>query len=463
MADPSWTTPRPLILNPRERPRPLAKLSGNAPEYMGISSDLPGWRPRRSSYEDRRGAVGVTPSEVNTLVPYIPPIDTSSPPPSREWLDAMAKRFLAGAHADFEDSHRNATNDVTSTGPSLKSDDSTFFDYDTDSTLDGALTASRTPMPQPPQQAPQVEFESNVHDAAFDSTSDTDTDPDTDTDTDMNSDDGYNWSTTRTSESGPGSRWMIPRKRPSVVIVNKDVAINVDDSNEVSHGTSPSSGWGDPVSPLSSDDELGKRRRGGKTAFPQRVTKKPKRHANDTPVRQCRKSIAAHHTSEYDNDNSSERASPLPPGRISPPPGNDTPTSSRPPVSSVTAAALQMKQVRIASPGIASPRLLPQPNIVPALPKLPKTFPCLIDGCTQVCASAGDLQRHQLSLRHRAPSHSCLACGKSYTRSDALKRHLNSKASCKRVHATKMANSAEVEEVPAEANDEAVQVVAIFS
>ena len=112
MVDPSWTTPRPLILNPRERPRPLAKLSGNSPEYMGISPDLPGWRPRRSSYEDRRGAVGVTPSEVNTLVPYIPPIDTSSPPPSREWLDAMAKRFLAGAHADFEDSRRDAANDA---------------------------------------------------------------------------------------------------------------------------------------------------------------------------------------------------------------------------------------------------------------------------------------------------------------------------------------------------------------
>ncbi|KAF8553905.1 hypothetical protein OG21DRAFT_1387837, partial [Imleria badia] len=61
-------------------------------------------------------------------------------------------------------------------------------------------------------------------------------------------------------------------------------------------------------------------------------------------------------------------------------------------------------------------------------------FPCILDGCTQVCASAGDLQRHQQSLRHRAPSHCCLACGKSYTRPDALKRHLNSKASCRREH-----------------------------
>ena len=461
MVDPSWTTPRPLILNPRERPRPLAKLSGNSPEYLGISPDLPGWRPRRSSYEDRRGAVGVTPSEVNTLVPYIPPIDTSLPPPSREWLDEMAKRFLAGAHADFEDSTRNPTNDAASSGPSLESDDSTFFDYDTDSTFDGTVTVSRTSMPQSPQQAPQVESESNPHDIGFDSSSDTDTDTDTDTDVDSDDGDGYNWSTTRISESGPGSRWIIPRKRPSVVIVNnKDVTINVDDSNDSSHGTSLSSGC---VSPPSSDDEhAGKRRRGGKTAFPQRVTKKPKRHANDTPARQCRKSIAAHHTTEHERDNSPERASPLPPGRT-PPPGSDTPTSSRPPVSSVTATALQMNQVRIASPGIASPRLLSQSNIAPVPPKPPKTFACLMDGCSQICASAGDLQRHQQSLRHRAPSHNCLACGKSYTRPDALKRHLNSKASCKKVHATKLANGAEVEEVPAEASDEAVQVVATSS
>ena len=457
MVDPSWTTPRPLVLNPRERRRSLAKLSGNSPEYMGISPDLPGWRPRRSSYEDRRGAVGVTPSEVNSLVPYIPPIDTSSPPPSREWLDAMAKRFLADAHADFEDSRRNATNDVTPTESSLESDDSAFCDYDTDSTLDGAIAIARAPMPQPSQQAPQVQLESNPYSADFDSSTDADTD--TDTDTDTNSDDGYNWSTTRIFESGPGSQWIIPRKRPSVVIVNnKDVTLNVDDSNDVNHGTTPSSGWDDdPVNPPSSDDEHGgKRRRGGKTAFPHRVTKKPRRHADDTPVRQCHNSIVAQHTTEHNDDTSSKRA---------PTPGSDTPTSSRPPVSSITATALQMKQIRIASPGIASsPPLLPQRNMSPSVPpKPPKTFPCLLNGCTQICASAGDLQRHQQSLRHRAPSHACLACGKSYTRLDALKRHLNSKASCKKVHATKLANSGEIEEVRAEANEEAVQVVATSS
>lgn len=462
MLDHSWSTPRPLVINPRERPRSLAKLSGNSPDYMGISPDVPGWYPRRSSHEDRRGAVGVTPSEVNTLVPYIPPIDTSSPPPSRECLDAMAKRFLADAHADFEDSQRNATtNDVTDVippGPSLSSDDSTF-DYDTDSTLDGAITVSRSSIPRPSQQPPQVESETTSHDADFDSGTDTDTDSDTESDM---SDDVYDWSSTPAPPSGPGSRWLIPRKRPSVVIVNnKEVSINVDDSSDVSHGTKPRSGGHDPSPPPSSEDENpGKRRRGGKSGYPNRVAKKPKRHANDTPARQRRKSIAAHPVSKDWQASSSEHT----PSRPRPSsPASDTATSSCPTVSSITATALQMKEVRITSPDILSPRLLPQSNTDSVSLKCPKVFPCLLNGCSQVCASAGDLQRHQQSLRHRAPSHTCLACNKSYTRSDALKRHLNSKASCKKVHTTKVTNDAEEGEEGPEANDEAVQVVATSS
>ncbi|KIJ14423.1 hypothetical protein PAXINDRAFT_116119 [Paxillus involutus ATCC 200175] len=78
-----------------------------------------------------------------------------------------------------------------------------------------------------------------------------------------------------------------------------------------------------------------------------------------------------------------------------------------------------------------SPHQLSKPDL--------KTYPCFLDGCTHVCASLGDLQRHQLSLRHCAPSYPCLACGKSYTRQDALKRHLTGKVVCKRVHAAKLA------------------------
>ncbi|KAH7908831.1 hypothetical protein BJ138DRAFT_986443, partial [Hygrophoropsis aurantiaca] len=67
------------------------------------------------------------------------------------------------------------------------------------------------------------------------------------------------------------------------------------------------------------------------------------------------------------------------------------------------------------------------------------SFPCLLDGCTQVCASAGDLMRHQQSLRHKPPSHPCLACRRAFTRPDALKRHLNGKSACKRAHQTALA------------------------
>ncbi|KAG2133566.1 uncharacterized protein EDB93DRAFT_1093335 [Suillus bovinus] len=61
-------------------------------------------------------------------------------------------------------------------------------------------------------------------------------------------------------------------------------------------------------------------------------------------------------------------------------------------------------------------------------------FPCLLDGCRQVCNSATDLARHRQCLRHRAPEYSCLGCRHPFTRPDALKRHLNGKSSCKQAH-----------------------------
>ncbi|KAG6369338.1 hypothetical protein JVT61DRAFT_15017 [Boletus reticuloceps] len=230
-----WSTPRPLKLT--ERRRSLAKVSGDSPDYMGISPDLPGWHPRRSPHEDRRGTVSVTPKEVNSLVPYIPPIDTSFPPP-KEWLDAMAKHILADAHADLNDSHNN---DPTSSDPSTESDD-TFFDYDTDSTLDAA-TVPRTSIPQPPQSE-------SDHDADFNSNTDTDTE--TDTDIDMENDDAYDRHATPTSYSGPGAEWLIRRNRPSIVFSNnKNVTLR--------------SGGGDRY-----------RRRGGKIGFPGGISKTPR-------------------------------------------------------------------------------------------------------------------------------------------------------------------------------------------
>ncbi|EGN99287.1 hypothetical protein SERLA73DRAFT_182224 [Serpula lacrymans var. lacrymans S7.3] len=61
-------------------------------------------------------------------------------------------------------------------------------------------------------------------------------------------------------------------------------------------------------------------------------------------------------------------------------------------------------------------------------------FPCHLDGCTHICTSAGDLRRHQQSLRHQPPSFPCLACRYTFTRPDALKRHLMKKPACKRAH-----------------------------
>ncbi|KAG2337462.1 hypothetical protein BDR05DRAFT_841148, partial [Suillus weaverae] len=61
-------------------------------------------------------------------------------------------------------------------------------------------------------------------------------------------------------------------------------------------------------------------------------------------------------------------------------------------------------------------------------------FPCLLDGCRQVCHSATDLARHRQCLRHRAPEYSCLGCRHPFTRPDALKRHLNGKPACKQAH-----------------------------
>ncbi|KAG1798436.1 uncharacterized protein HD556DRAFT_1232286 [Suillus plorans] len=61
-------------------------------------------------------------------------------------------------------------------------------------------------------------------------------------------------------------------------------------------------------------------------------------------------------------------------------------------------------------------------------------FPCLLDGCRQVCHSATDLARHRQCLRHRAPEYSCLGCRHPFTRPDALKRHLNGRHACKQAH-----------------------------
>ncbi|EIW83676.1 hypothetical protein CONPUDRAFT_135447 [Coniophora puteana RWD-64-598 SS2] len=61
-------------------------------------------------------------------------------------------------------------------------------------------------------------------------------------------------------------------------------------------------------------------------------------------------------------------------------------------------------------------------------------YVCGLDGCKRVCGTAGDLRRHHQSLRHGPPEFRCLACKQTFTRLDALRRHLKLKAACRRVH-----------------------------
>ncbi|KAF9223311.1 hypothetical protein BS17DRAFT_133625 [Gyrodon lividus] len=436
---PNRSTPRPFHFNRRERHRSLAKLSGNSPDYMGISPDLPGWRPRRSSYEDRRGVVPVTPSEVNTLVPYIPPIDTSMPPPSKEWLDAKAREILAAAQAESvaqghdvrtpgETGRAVSPDEGEDTGRSLSKDNESDFDwgYETDDTVyPPSVVVSRRSTPPPSASAHQSESES--HEGEFDS--------DTDTDTDTDSDDRYKWSTSRISEASSFAladvpRWIIPRKRPSVVLSESgDVFMGGGNDNP---GRSPSPSEEPATSPPSSDDErTSMKRKGRQPVHTKRSAKKPKQHLDDTPARRGRRNIGAYGMrTAVEATRFFERASSVPPSTNIPSP------SSSPP-----------QPIIIASRIISPPRV-PRPQTPPPHPlskSVPKTYPCFLDGCTHICISAGDLQRHQQSLRHRAPSYPCLACGKVYTRQDALKRHLNGKVGCKRTHAVKLAEEEGVE------------------
>ncbi|PFH48460.1 hypothetical protein AMATHDRAFT_65362 [Amanita thiersii Skay4041] len=54
--------------------------------------------------------------------------------------------------------------------------------------------------------------------------------------------------------------------------------------------------------------------------------------------------------------------------------------------------------------------------------------------CKHETKTWGDLSRHWQTLAHSKKEFVCLACGKTYTRADPLKRHLRKKDSCARVH-----------------------------
>ncbi|OJA13004.1 hypothetical protein AZE42_03514 [Rhizopogon vesiculosus] len=69
--------------------------------------------------------------------------------------------------------------------------------------------------------------------------------------------------------------------------------------------------------------------------------------------------------------------------------------------------------------------------------KVKRQFPCLLDGCTRICANVNSLAQHRKSLRHRTTrEYMCFGCKRGYTRPDSLKRHLNyvTSQACKRAH-----------------------------
>ena len=361
---------------------------------MGISPLAPEWRPRRSSYEDRRGAVGVSPTKVNTLVPQDePPIDTSMPPELREWLDAIPRPVLVNTQAYIQ------TNVAAeSSQPSANEDD--FFNYDSDSSIEICAAVPRAPTPPPEPEASEPETD------PYDS--------DSDAESDLDHEYTYKFTPLELCRGNPeGLRWLIFPRRPSV---EQDVDMD--------------------VTPPPSDKRPTRKRRRGMTKRP--VTKTPKGNASDTPARRTSKRINAHRQSDPEPGSSSKPTIPAQASSVE----RDT----------VSSTAMELDHVRIGSRP-TSP-VGSQSNTAPSL-KPTRSFPCLLDGCTQVCASSGDLHRHQESLRHRIPSYPCSSCGKSYTRSDALKRHLSTKTSCKKLRTSRIIDNADEEPIQTEANTEA--------
>jgi hypothetical protein len=82
---------------------------------------------------------------------------------------AVTVAVLAAQKPDpqfLAEAQRNANKDVTmNPAQSLASDDSTFFEYEVDSTCDGPVTTlRRASVAQPPQRPPQTEAEPITHD-----------------------------------------------------------------------------------------------------------------------------------------------------------------------------------------------------------------------------------------------------------------------------------------------------------
>lgn len=319
----------------QKRPHYLVSVMESSPSDMGITWDRPGYRPRRSSYEERRGAVSVRPSEVNSLRPY-------TPSPDYEDFPAPGSPSTS--------SYSQKSDRAASDGPIVTQCDE--HPSDADDEMDDCGYSTDGTMSWQPHSVAQDSLMCSAS-SSLSSVSWVD-----------DSEDGCASSSTSESDE------------------------DYDDINHPPSCTPTSSS----VRVLGTRTAVAKKRRSA--SAPPRGSTKRRKYVRDERKVTTRKPCSLSDTFA---------------------PTHGTDDSEYEPSTSVKGRS-------------------------PAAPKQ-TLFPCLIDGCRQICQSATDLARHRQCLRHRAPEYSCLGCRHPFTRPDALKRHLNAKPACKQRHRAALAAS----------------------
>ncbi|KAG0701216.1 hypothetical protein DFH29DRAFT_876035 [Suillus ampliporus] len=357
-----------------ERPCYFARVMENSPCDMGITWDRPGYRPRRSSYEERRGTVPVRPSEINTLVPYTPSTDYGEDP-ALQSASASASLFIPESNSLAADGPIGTQCNDHSSDADDELDD---CGYSTESTMTSQPHSLKQDLPTLlTSYLSPMSWSGDEDSFASSSTSD------------VESDDGCD-------NTDVSAYLMSGRRQSSCFSGGHDIALSQSIRRHVSEPFS----LPPPCTPtsFSNDPDLGIRaavtkRPRNSSAPPKRSNKKQKYLSDEQTVTTRRPS------SSYDT--------------FTPTRGSDD-TEYEPPASAKGRSAASPKQT---------------------------LFPCLLDGCIQVCYSTTDLARHRQSLRHRPAEYSCLGCRRTFTRPDALKRHLNGKPACKKARQAALVTS----------------------
>lgn len=314
----------------QKRPRYLASMMESSPSDMGITWDRPGYRLRRSSYEERRGAVSVRPSEVNSLRPYTLSLDCE------DFLAPQSPSISLYSHGSDSTASNGPIVTQRDDHPSDADDEMDDCGYSTDGTMSW--------------QPHSVTQDSPTHSASSSLSSVSWSD---------GSEDGYTFSTSD---------------------------VESDDGYDNTNSPPPCTPTSSNVRVLGTRTMITKKRRNA--SVPPMGSTKRRKYLRDEQKATTRKPYSSCGTFTpiyYGTDGSEHEPSTSVKGRS------------------------------------------------PAGPKQ-TLFPCLLDGCRQVCHSATDLARHRQCLRHRIPEYSCLGCRHPFTRPDALKRHLNGKLACKQAH-----------------------------